>query len=308
MNNDFQSKHFTLVKVKDGIYAAIANEGGGAMANAGFIDLGDKTVVFDTFNTQQAAEDLKNAAEQFTNRPVTWVVNSHWHGDHIRGNQVFTGSSIISSEKTYFMLKENTPSRIEKQKNDMDGLEKYIQTLIDKDDPALKGEISFLKELALSLPTLRLVLPQYTFQEQFTFHGSKRSAQLIKFGRAHSPCDSVLYIPDDGVIFMADLLFVNTHPPFFEEGDVGNWRQSLEKIMEMDFVTAVPGHGPVGTKDDLETIVQYMDKMAALAGSENIEHIEVPAAYKEWNYTNYFYQNIKELRKLIGDKNSSKSK
>ncbi|WP_246199929.1 MBL fold metallo-hydrolase [Salirhabdus euzebyi] len=43
-------------------------------------------MVFDTFNTQQASEDLKMIAEKATNNQVTWVVNSHWHGDHIRGN------------------------------------------------------------------------------------------------------------------------------------------------------------------------------------------------------------------------------
>lgn len=116
MNETFDSKHFRLEKIRNGIYAAIAKEGGGAAANAGFIDLGDTTIVFDTFNTQQASEDLKYAAETITNKPVTWVINSHWHGDHIRGNQTFKESTIISSQMTYDKMKTAHPSRINKQK------------------------------------------------------------------------------------------------------------------------------------------------------------------------------------------------
>lgn len=64
--SEYNSRHFTLEKVTEGIYAAIAKDGGGAVGNAGFIDLGDKTIVFDTFNTQQAAEDLRSMAEALT--------------------------------------------------------------------------------------------------------------------------------------------------------------------------------------------------------------------------------------------------
>lgn len=52
------AKHFTVSRIADGLYVAIANEGTGAMANAGFVDLGESVLVFDSFNTQQAAEEL----------------------------------------------------------------------------------------------------------------------------------------------------------------------------------------------------------------------------------------------------------
>ncbi|MFT9820836.1 MBL fold metallo-hydrolase [Lysinibacillus sp. NPDC056185] len=84
MNDTFYSKHFQLDRIGKGIYAAIAKDGGGAVGNAGFVDLGDKIIIFDTFNTQQASEDLKFVAEKITNRPVTWIINSHWHGEPIK--------------------------------------------------------------------------------------------------------------------------------------------------------------------------------------------------------------------------------
>ncbi|WP_010094036.1 MBL fold metallo-hydrolase [Ornithinibacillus scapharcae] len=126
---EFYSRHFHLEKVSEGIYAAIVKDGGGAIGNAGFVDLGDKTLVFDTFHTQQAAEDLREIAEHITNQSVSWVINSHFHGDHIRGNQVFRDCQIVSSHTTLEQMKEDHTERIAKQKADLDGLRNYIQSL-----------------------------------------------------------------------------------------------------------------------------------------------------------------------------------
>jgi len=79
------SRYFHLERVADGIYAAVVKPGTGAWGNAGIVDLGDKTVVFDTFATPQAARDLKVMAEQLTGRAVEVVVNSHRHIDHVGG-------------------------------------------------------------------------------------------------------------------------------------------------------------------------------------------------------------------------------
>ena len=101
----------------DGIYAAIAKEGTGAVANTGFMDLGDQTLIFDTFNTPQAAEELRRMAENYCPHPITYVINSHWHGDHIRGNQIFKDKIILSSDVTFNNMKVIHPERILKQKS-----------------------------------------------------------------------------------------------------------------------------------------------------------------------------------------------
>ncbi|MED0986315.1 MBL fold metallo-hydrolase [Bacillus paramycoides] len=304
MDTDFLSKHFSLEKVSDGIYAAIAKEGGGAVANAGFIDLGDKTIVFDAFNTQQAAEDLKYIAEKITNRPVTWVINSHWHGDHIRGNQVFKDSTIISSQITYDKMKDIHPSRIDKQKNDIQGLRNYIQSLKEQvnqtDNPKLEHQINFLSELEVSLPTLKLMLPQQTFFDEVTFHGINRSAKLFTLGDGHSFCDAILYIPEEKVIFMGDLLFVDCHPTFFEESNPENWIHILEIISDMDIEIAVPGHGSIGTKVHISKLIDYIIDLTVLTRTNiNIEDTIVPIKYKNWDSPEIYQQNLKMLKGIV---------
>ncbi|MBS4214434.1 MBL fold metallo-hydrolase [Neobacillus rhizophilus] len=258
MNGEFYSKHFDLEKVGEGVYAAIAKEGGGAVGNAGFVDLGDQTIVFDTFNTPQAAEDLKRAAERETARPVTWVVNSHFHGDHIRGNQVFKESTIISSQITYEKMRDIHPARIEQQKRGISELTQYIQTLkeqLDRNhDHELANKISFLMEVEASLPSLELTLPQQRLNDFMVFIGTKRSAKLFTLGGGHSYCDAMLLIPEEKVLFMGDLLFVQTPPTYFEESNSQQWMEILEIVENLDFTIAVPGHGPVGTKNDVRSM------------------------------------------------------
>jgi len=303
MNDAFYSKHFTLEQISKSIFAAIAKEGGGAVANAGFVDLGDKVIVFDTFNTQQASEDLKLIAEKITNQTVTWVVNSHWHGDHIRGNQTFKDSVIISSQITHSKIRDIHPSRFSKQKNDIQGLKDYIQSLKDQlnqtNDIKIQYQINSLSELKDSLPTLELVLPNQTFNNEITLQGTERCAKLFTLGGGHSFCDAMLYIPDEKVIFMGDLLFVNCHPTFFEESDPVNWSKILKKVERLEIDVAVPGHGPTGTKKDISKIINYISKLTSIAEKSNPnENIEIPEIFKEWRSPEFYQQNIKRLREL----------
>ncbi|MFD3448422.1 MBL fold metallo-hydrolase [Microbacteriaceae bacterium 4G12] len=303
MNEEFSNKHFTLKKVSQGTYVAIAREGGGALANAGFVDLGDKTIVFDTFNTQQASQELKQIAEKITNRPVTLVINSHWHGDHIRGNQTFKDSSILSSQITYTKMREIHPSRIDKQKNDIQGLTNYIQALQDqlhqKYDIKIQHQINFLSELEISLPTLELVLPNQTFNDEIYFHGTKRSAKLFTLGGGHSFCDAMLYIPEDKVIFMGDLLFVDCHPTFFEESNPEKWISILKEVENIEFDIAIPGHGSLGTKLDLLKLVDYInDLIHIVKETSSNEEIRVPTIYNNWNSPEIYHQSLKRLREL----------
>lgn len=306
---EFYSKHFNLERVSEGIYAAIAKDGSGSVGNAGFVDLGDKTLVFDTFNTQQAAEDLRNIAEKITNRPVSWVINSHFHGDHMRGNQVFKDCHIISSQMSLQQMQENHPQRIAEQQADIDGLKNYIESL-SKQNESLNdrhklNEINFLKELLISLPELELVLPQCTFTNEFTIVGTKRTAKVITLGGGHSPCDSFLYIPEDKIIFMADLLFVGMHPSFFPYSNPTQWVTILDKVSDLPIEKAIPGHGSIGTKEDIGKLKNYINEMMALAKeTSNLEEVSIPDDYKDWTTINIdpralAIRNLQVLKDLL---------
>ena len=100
-NATLASEHFDIESLAEGVYAAMASPSGAAYSNAGIIDLGDSTLVFDTFDAPQAGEDLKHAADALTGRPATYVINSHFHADHWLGNQAFDPQTpIIATHRT----------------------------------------------------------------------------------------------------------------------------------------------------------------------------------------------------------------
>lgn len=302
MVGEFYSKHFQLEKVSNGVYAAIAKEGGGSVGNAGFIDLGNQTIVFDTFNTPQAAEDLKRAVKRETSSPITWVVNSHYHGDHIRGNQIFTESTIISSQTTYEKMQEIHPTRIAKQKQGIEELTKYINSLKKQinNDRGIEQKISFLSEVESSLAILELTLPKQTFKKEVTFKGIERNAKLFTLGGGHSYCDAMLFVPEEKVIFMGDLLFVEAHPSFFEETNPNQWTHILKAVEGIDFNKAVPGHGQVGTKKDILRLIDYIEHIGGLAlSSNNIEEISIPDKYQKWSSPEIYRQNLEHFRDLL---------
>src|SRR5437764_10913428 len=85
---------FTLVQVADGVYAAIAKPGGLASGNAGFVIGEDGVLIFDTFFTPAAIEELIVEIQKLTDKPIKYAVNSHYHLDHTGGNQVLAARGI----------------------------------------------------------------------------------------------------------------------------------------------------------------------------------------------------------------------
>ncbi|MHA1215413.1 MAG: MBL fold metallo-hydrolase [Candidatus Hodarchaeales archaeon] len=91
---------FHMEQLSKGAYAAIVKDGGGAISNVGIVDLGETLVVFDSFLTPAATKELKIFLTRKLSKPVKYLINSHYHNDHIRGNQIFSPTTtIISTEE-----------------------------------------------------------------------------------------------------------------------------------------------------------------------------------------------------------------
>ena len=108
---------FRIHPLAEGVYAAIHQPGGRAISNAGIIDLGDKTILFDVFLSPYATQALLDTIQELGLSPVKYVINSHYHNDHVRSNQIFDQSvTIISSLKTHNLIREHEPIEIAEEK------------------------------------------------------------------------------------------------------------------------------------------------------------------------------------------------
>jgi cyclase len=313
------SKYFELAQLADGVYAAIARNRGAA-SNAGIVNLGDSTLIFDTFMTPQAAEDLRGAAEWLTRSPVRYVVNSHWHGDHINGNAVFAADiSLISTAQTRILMEKHAPGAIRNLRQQKPTLETDLrdlqaQLLILKNE-SKRAEVQQEVENCLimldALPTLKLQLPNWTFEQQLVLHGSERAAELLTFGGGHTDSDTILYLPDVGIAFVADLLFNHQHP-WMGHGHPAEWLRILDDLDGLDTPVIVPGHGPVGTPEDynqmreyIPAVQQVVEELLAAAATSVDEHgeeapdiaksIEVPAKFRTLEGSQRFANNVQAL-------------
>ena len=265
------SEHFALYRLAEGVYAAIAIEGGAAFSNAGIIDLGGRTLIFDTFENPKAAIDLRAAAEQLTGRPASYVVISHAHPDHWMGNQVFADhASIITTHNIREQmlpfvqeirdLKEN-PSEL---LNEIRENRERLETETDEHKRAsLRVSIARSRHDLDVLPSLELRFPDQTFEGKLVWHGARRTVELITQGKGHTDSDCYLVLPADKVAFIGDLGFFASQP-FVVYCDPHAWIAQLDGMEQWDVETFVPGHGPLGTKADLALQKQYIQVLDEL--------------------------------------------
>jgi glyoxylase-like metal-dependent hydrolase (beta-lactamase superfamily II) len=301
------SPHFRLQQLAAGVFAAISRDGGAAIANAGIVDLGERTLIFDTFLTPQAARDLHAAAAALTGRAPALVVNSHFHNDHIWGNQVFApAAQIVASEATRALI--TTAGQEEYawySAHSAAQLQKLQEEAAQATSAAAKQQvalgIAYYEALVQALPALDICLPTVTFDERCFFYGRTRRAELHAFAAGHTGNDTVLYLPDDGILFMSDLLFVAFHP-YLPEGDPDNLVKTLDTLLTWQAGVLVPGHGPVGRREDAETLVAYIRACMALAQelvasgrADEVASVEVPAPYVSWQYPQFFQANLRFL-------------
>jgi cyclase len=300
--------NFAIQQLAQGVWAAIHNDQyGKAICNAGIVDLGDKTLIYDPFMTPQAAEELKAAAEQLTGKPVTIVVNSHYHNDHIRGNQVFAPyATIISTNYTRNKIAEVEPEEQAWEKRHAPGLLKATRQLYNSSSEQERQElqlwIGYYEGMLESIDDLRITLPDIVFSDSLWILGTERNVKLMEFKNGHTASDVVLCVPDERVAFVGDLLFVQRHP-WMSDGDPISWQANLEKLYADNFIqTYVPGHGPVCKKDGVKTLSEYFAAMQELVDNAMGDSLRsslllqnIPAKYRGWYFGRFYQNNMKFL-------------
>lgn len=302
---------FTVHTLSPGVYAVIAKRGLSAVGNAGIIDLGDKTLVFDTFMCLPAARDLRRAAEQLTGRSVTYVVNSHPHPDHIHGNIVFGDEAIIiSSAATRADLLTSGPRFLEETRREVAaGLQNAEAQLASAADEtqraAAQGMIGYFQTFMNGLPTLdELRYPTLTYERSLMLHGSARSVELRVLGAGHSPCDSMLWLPAERIAFTADVV-VNGGQATMIHGDPEQWLPILDEIDRLEPLMIVPGHGrlePAAATAPVRQYIMALLELATKAKAEGLsaEQVAIPEAYATLPPTHLFRKNLAYLLQRLG--------
>ena len=317
-NSEQNSQNFEIVKLADGVYAAIVKKDSKAVSNSGFVILDNAVVVYDCHLTPALARELNEEIGKLTPKPIKYVIDSHFHGDHTGGNAAYeNGIIIISTQNTRKNLQEKELPQIIQQRALPARIEQLEMDISVETDPETKQkmqeQIEQAKEYLERFKEVKLVLPNLTFVKSFYIHGSKRELDVLFLGRGHTDGDAFLYLPDEKIIFMGDLLFNQTHP-VMRNAYSQEWIDTLEAIKKLGATTYVPGHGKVSEIDAVNTLQTYindlrstvkrladsglaLDEIVAELVSEDgeIKDPELAAKYGGFEFKRIFRSNVEKV-------------
>lgn len=282
------------VQIADGIYQFItAPDGYVPNGNSVVIVNENDVLVFDTFTRPSTARTMLGEIREITNKPVRYVVNSHWHPDHWSGNEVFAQEfpnlEIIATEETrQFMLniaKAWPPLYTEGLRKDQADFEKELNTGKESDGTVLTAEQRRKDEDNLRLEgeyiaealKVKRTYPTLTYTDQLTFHHGGREFRFISMvGDARGT--TVLYLPREKILVTGDLL---SYPiPYFTP-PLSQHAKSLRTLAQFDADVIIPGHGPAWRNKDFlnleaelfETIVSQVGQ-AVQQGMVTVEEVQ----------------------------------
>jgi len=247
-----------LQQVAPGVYVALqdlANRFNDS--NSTIIILNDGVLVVDTQTTLTATGAVLEQIRKITDKPVRWVVNTHWHGDHVQGNQVyreaFPGVQFIAQSNTRDdMASRGTaelnelvvglPSRIERYRRMLDsGHGPDGEALTESEKHLLEMRINLFSAQLPDLLKTHIILPDVTFENTMSLYSGKREVRLTHY-RGHTRGDAVIYLPHEKILVTGDLL---DDLPFTGDGSPAELVKTLHEFDGMDFDLIIPGHGAI---------------------------------------------------------------
>jgi cyclase len=297
-----RSDQYQFEELAPGIVGAVARAEGTALSNGGIVNLGGATLVFDTGLTLRAARDLHAAAERLTGRPPAFAANSHWHLDHLLGNQLFAAHPIHATRRTVEILLEKrvelegelTPAKLEAELRELEGEARGHADPTPSERAEYELAVRINRTLRDEAPELRLTIPSKPFDSELRLPG-ERNARLVTFGSGHTESDAVLELPDERIVFAGDLVVAGHHPNLLS-GDPRHWLVVLDEIERLAPERVVTGHGPVGTRETIAEMRDYLSMI--LREAENTGSARLPDRFARWSGRSQFDRNVAFVRSL----------
>jgi glyoxylase-like metal-dependent hydrolase (beta-lactamase superfamily II) len=267
------SSPFVLKSLGHGVYAATDDGKGDAGANAGFVIGETGVAVIDTFQKPAAAEALLAAIRDKTRLPVRFVINTHYHIDHVTGNRLFHDQGAV------VLAQRNVRAWIHTE-----NLKFFGKEIAPKDRAAVENlygpDLLYDGGIEISLGEEKIVVRSYP---------------------GHTGGDSVVVVPGAKVVFCGDLFWRKTLPNMID-ATARDWIPTLDALRNLPdagSLTYVPGHGEPGTAADVADFQGYLADLRSLAEGPVQEGKEGDALtqailpdlqkkYGTWDFFSYF--------------------
>lgn len=253
-----QAVKSNLTKVTDRIYMISHTDGpGGRVFGNTTVLLGDQSImVIDAPNIVTATADIA-LIKQLSTKPVKFLVNTHWHPDHQRGNhtykKAFPDVTILAHEKMPELMMSFEPGNLKRFINRYElaseqlktGKDKSGKPLTDSAKRAMMAQQTLLAETYQEIKTHTIQVPDMLIKDKITLDLGHFPVEILHLGAFDSKDPIVVYAKNAGVLISGDIV---VHPiPYFFAGFPYESIRTLEKLNSMEFTKLIPGHGPLLT-------------------------------------------------------------
>lgn len=240
-------------QVGDGCHAWLQPDGGWGWSNAGLVVGDGASLLVDTlFDLRLTRAMLDGLAPLTAAAPIATLVNTHANGDHCYGNELVTGAEIVASAATAHEFAEVPPA---------------MMAALNA-DPGPVGALFRRFFGPFDFDGITPTPPTRTFDDRLGLDVAGTRVELIEVGPAHTAGDTIVHVPDAGVVFTGDTCFIEGTPIVWA-GPLSRWVAACDLIVDLDPAVVVPGHGPV---TDTAGVVRVRDYLAWVDGEARVRH------------------------------------
>ena len=255
--------------------------------NQGWVVFKDFVLVIDANFPNQADKVIK-LIRKHTDKPIRYVFDTHYHGDHADGNQQYTdiGAIAVASE----------PSR---DLFDTKGIAGFKKSQEDKPDEY--GPLKYDK-------------PSLYFPKKLVLDDGTQRVELLYFGHAHTAGDAIAWLPKHGIAFTGDAC-VNGAFNYTGDSNTESWIQVLTQMSKLPIKVLAPGHGEVSDKRLIDTQKRYFVELreiiqTAIDDGKSLDEIKKSIAlpfYKEWTGVDV-QERVENIEHVYGELTGKKAK
>lgn len=294
---------YDVVKFAEGVYGFVWREKPFHPEPNVLIVINDEDVlVVDSSMLPSTARTIVEEIRKLTPRPVRYLVNTHWHDDHVFGNGVFReawpGMQIISHVNTRIDAASQAfgaiETDVENNKATVAKFEEYLRTGRGSDGTPLtearrrraEATLRLLKKYVDEVPQVHESLPDLTFNGSLTLQAGSRTIRIEHLGRGNTRGDIFVYLPKEKVVASGDLVVAPV--PFGIGSYYAEWADTLGKLQQLDASTILLGHGPVQHDWSAATRVQRLltDLVARVktevAAGATLEAVQKKVTLDDW--------------------------
>jgi glyoxylase-like metal-dependent hydrolase (beta-lactamase superfamily II) len=253
-------------------------------SNAVVLATDEGVLVIDTRQHPRDGQDLIDRIRKITDKPIKWVINSHFHGDHHLGDPPFKalGATFVAQRDTAALMQKTWPKEIARRQ-------------------------AFFKQHDFDPGETRLVMPDVTFDSQMTIRLGGREAVLMYFGPGQQAGDTFVLFPHAHTLFTPGAFAKHSMPNMNFTPSVDNWIALLKKVAAMDVERILPAHGDVASRADVPELAAMLADEYATVKAAVDKGIGVDEAvktltldqYKDWRNYARREQEIRALYELI---------